>query len=86
MEVGGDCSVTAVDVGEHPVVGALAAGRGELTGLALWLMAEREQVGGRNGAPMLQDLGLRPKPYGAPGADVPRLAGGGGRPGFRRLS
>lgn len=44
MEVGGACSVTAVDVAEHPVVGALAAGRGELTGLALWLMAEREQV------------------------------------------
>lgn len=40
--------MTAVDVAEHPVVGALAAGRGELTGLALWLMAEREQVQGRS--------------------------------------
>ena len=44
MEVGGDSSVTAVDVAEHPVVAPLAAGRGELTGLALWLMAERRQV------------------------------------------
>ena len=44
MEVSGDSSVTAVDVAEHPVVGPLAAGRGELTGLALWLMAERRQV------------------------------------------
>ena len=44
MEVGGDSSVTAVDVAEHPVVAPLAAGRGELTGLALWLMAERHQV------------------------------------------
>ena len=44
MEVSGDSSVTAVDVAEHPVVGPLAAGRGELTGLALWLMAERHQV------------------------------------------
>ena len=44
MEVGGDASVTAVDVAEHPVVAPLAAGRGELTGLALWLMAERRQV------------------------------------------
>ena len=45
MEVSGDSSVTAVDVADHPVVGGLAAGRGELTGLALWLMAERCQVG-----------------------------------------
>ncbi len=44
MEVSGNSSVTAVDVVEHPVVGRLAAGRGELTGLALWLMAERHQV------------------------------------------
>lgn len=50
MEVGGDCSVTAVDVADHPVVGAVAEGRGELTGLALWLMAERAQViDARNG-------------------------------------
>ena len=44
MEVGGNSSVTAVDVAEHPVVGPLAADRGELTGLALWLIAERRQV------------------------------------------
>jgi hypothetical protein len=48
MEVSGDSSVTAVDVADHPVVGNLAASRSELTGLALWLMAERRQVSPRH--------------------------------------
>lgn len=45
MELPGDISVTAVDVAAHPDIAQLAAGRGELTGLALWLMAERQKVG-----------------------------------------
>ena len=44
MELPGDISVTAVDVAAHPDVAPLAAGRGELTGLALWLMAEQAEV------------------------------------------
>ena len=63
MEVSGDCSVTAVDVADHPVVGGIAEGHGELTGLALWLMAERAQVrGGRmaaQGSLCWQCLGYR---------------------------
>lgn len=46
LELPGDISVTAVDVAAHADVAQLAAGRGELTGLALWLMAERHKVGG----------------------------------------
>ena len=44
MELPGDISVTTVDVGAHAEAAPLAAGRGELTGLALWLMAERQKV------------------------------------------
>jgi hypothetical protein len=43
-EMPGDISITAVDVAAHHDVAALAEGRGELTGLALWLMAERQKV------------------------------------------
>jgi len=34
-------AVTTADVLAHPLVGPLAEGRGELVGLALWLLAER---------------------------------------------
>lgn len=44
VELPGDISVTAVDVAAHEDVSGLAEGRGELTGLALWLMAERQKV------------------------------------------
>lgn len=44
VELPGDMSVTAVDVAAHDEVSGLAEGRGELTGLALWLMAERQKV------------------------------------------
>lgn len=44
LELPGDISVTGVDVAAHPDVAPLAAGRGELTGLALWLMAEQAKV------------------------------------------
>lgn len=44
VELPGDLSVTAVDVAAHEEVAGLAEGRGELTGLALWLMAERQKV------------------------------------------
>lgn len=44
MELPGDLSITAVDVAGHGDVASLADGFGELTGLALWLMAERQKV------------------------------------------
>ena len=44
MELPGDLSITAVDVAAHETVASLAEGFGELTGLALWLMAERQKV------------------------------------------
>ena len=44
MELPGDISITTVDVCAHAEAGPIAAGRGELTGLALWLMAERQKV------------------------------------------
>ena len=44
MELPGDLSITAVDVAAHEEVASLAEGFGELTGLALWLMAERQKV------------------------------------------
>lgn len=34
-------AVTTADVLAHPLVGPLSEGRGELVGLALWLLAER---------------------------------------------
>ena len=34
-------AVTTADVTSHPLVASLAEGRGELVGLALWLLAER---------------------------------------------
>ena len=44
MELPGDLSITAVDVAAHKTVASLAEGHGELTGLALWLTAERHKV------------------------------------------
>lgn len=44
MELPGDLSVTAVDVAAHESIASLAEGHGELTGLALWLLAERQKV------------------------------------------
>ena len=41
MEIPQDIAITSVDVEKHPIVGELSTGRGELTGLTLWLMAER---------------------------------------------
>lgn len=44
LRIPGDLCVTAADVAAEETVGQLAAGRSELTGLALWLMAERQKV------------------------------------------
>ena len=44
MELPSDLSITTVDVGTHETVASLAEGQGELTGLALWLLAERQKV------------------------------------------
>ncbi len=41
LELPDSFAVTSVDVASHPTVGPLAEGRGELVGLALWLIAER---------------------------------------------
>ena len=43
--VSGDACVTAADVAAEQSIAAAAEGRGELTGLALWLLAERQKVG-----------------------------------------
>ena len=40
----GDACVTAADVTAEQTIAAAAEGRGELTGLALWLLAERQKV------------------------------------------
>lgn len=40
----GDHAVTMTDVQTEPAVAGVAEGRGELTGLALWLMYERSKV------------------------------------------
>lgn len=45
LEVPGDLCVTAADVTAEESIPAAAEGRGELTGLALWLIAERSKVG-----------------------------------------
>ncbi len=44
MELPSDLSITAVDVAAHETVASLAEGHGELTGLALWLLAEQQKV------------------------------------------
>ena len=44
VELPSDLSITAVDVAAHEAVASLAEGQGELTGLALWLLAEQHKV------------------------------------------
>lgn len=39
-----DVAITAVDAHNHPLVGELTAQKGEITSLALWLLAERSQA------------------------------------------
>ncbi len=41
LRIPGDSCVTAADVAAEETMGQLAAGRSELTGLALWLMVDR---------------------------------------------
>lgn len=48
VELPSDLSITSVDVGAHETVASLAEGKGELTGLALWLLAERQKVSRRS--------------------------------------
>jgi histone-lysine N-methyltransferase SETD3 len=43
LQIPENYTVTGVDVVNHPVVAAPAAGRGDLIGLTLWLMYERSQ-------------------------------------------
>ena len=44
VELPSDLSITAVDVAAHETVASLAEGQGELTGLALLLLAEQHKV------------------------------------------
>ena len=53
-----DAAVTMVDAANHPAVGRLADGRGEVVSLALWLLAEREKPDSE-WAPLLQALPVR---------------------------
>ena len=43
IEIPQNLAVTSVDVADSPIVAGLAAGRGELVGLALWLCLERHK-------------------------------------------
>lgn len=45
IAVPGNACVTSADVAAEQSVAAAAEGRGELTGLALWLIAEWQKVG-----------------------------------------
>jgi len=56
MEVPSELAVTAYDVKQHAVVAELAEGRSELTGLALWIMAERAAGAASPNAEFLQTL------------------------------
>jgi hypothetical protein len=44
LQVPGDLAITSVDVDKDPQLAALAQGRSELVGLALWLLQERSKV------------------------------------------
>ncbi|KAL4445791.1 hypothetical protein ABPG77_008990 [Micractinium sp. CCAP 211/92] len=48
LQIPGDLAITSVDVDKDPALAAVADGRSELVGLALWLMQER----GKGGASM----------------------------------
>lgn len=37
--------ITRIDADQHEAVGAVASGAGEVTALALWIMAESRKVG-----------------------------------------
>jgi protein-histidine N-methyltransferase len=54
-----DIAITAVDAQSHPVVGPLAEGRGEISSLALWLLAERSSKTSE-WAPLLDALPVQP--------------------------
>ncbi|CAL5229330.1 g12636 [Coccomyxa viridis] len=56
VELPSDLSITAVDVAAHETVASLAEGHGELTGLALWLLAERQKGEKSEWAPFLITL------------------------------
>jgi histone-lysine N-methyltransferase SETD3 len=56
LEIPGDLGVTSVDVDKDPALRALAAGRSELVGLALWLARERAAGAASEWAPLLATL------------------------------
>ena len=56
VEIPQNLAVTSVDVAESPIVAGLAAGRGELVGLALWLCHERAKGGLSDWAPYVATL------------------------------
>ena len=56
LDIPGDLAITSVDVDKDPVLSALARGRSELVGLALWLLRERARGGASAWAPLLSTL------------------------------
>ena len=56
LEIPQNLAVTSVDVSDHPIVAGLAAGRGELVGLALWLCCERAKGSLSDWAPYVNTL------------------------------
>jgi histone-lysine N-methyltransferase SETD3 len=56
LEIPGDLAVTSVDVGKDEMLSALAEGRSELVGLALFLMQERSRGASSAWAPLLATL------------------------------
>lgn len=56
LQVPGDMCVTAADVAADTTVAAVAEGRSELTGLALWIIAQRLQGNQSSWAPLLKAL------------------------------
>lgn len=48
LEIPGSLAITSVDVSKDPQLEALARGRSELVGLALWLMLERSKASRRH--------------------------------------
>ena len=56
IEIPQNLAVTSVDVADSPIVSGLAAGRGELVGLALWLCHERAKGALSDWAPYIATL------------------------------
>lgn len=56
LQIPGDFCVTAADVEAEPTIGPVAAGRSELTGLALWIIAQKQQGSQSQWAPLLEAL------------------------------